>query len=141
MQLAVVQSPDNPAAKRLSCGCFRSLKALKQITAHDLLKGRGAKRNAEMFITNWAIRKASYATYLHLKNPKVPVVGLISVPGSGNTWTRLLVQKLTGVLSGSVYSDRTLFMEAGLVGESEPWHSRRTSFVKNHLRSINPTSG
>lgn len=33
----------------------------------------------------------------------LPLTGLISFPGSGNTWTRYLIERLTGIATGSVY--------------------------------------
>ena len=45
-----------------------------------------------------------------------PVVALVSLPGSGNTWVRGLLQKATGVCTGSIYCDRTLRAE-GFCGE------------------------
>ena len=40
----------------------------------------------------------------YLKEPG-PKVALGSFPGSGNTWMRYLLQQLTGVLTGSIYTD------------------------------------
>jgi len=34
-----------------------------------------------------------------------PVVGLVSYPGSGNTWTRYLLEGATGIFTGSLYND------------------------------------
>ncbi|XP_064407357.1 WSCD family member CG9164-like [Halichondria panicea] len=45
-----------------------------------------------------------------------PAVALASFPGSGNTWTRGLLEKATGVCTGSVYMDRKL-RESGFNGE------------------------
>ncbi|XP_060567514.1 WSCD family member GA21586-like [Ruditapes philippinarum] len=38
-----------------------------------------------------------------------PLVALASFPGSGNTWTRTLLETATGILTGSLYSDRGAF--------------------------------
>ena len=46
-----------------------------------------------------------------------PPVGLISFPGSGNTWVRGLLEQVTGVCTGSVYCDMGL-LEKGFAGES-----------------------
>ena len=35
-------------------------------------------------------------------------VALASYPGSGNTWARLLLEELTGVYTGSMYTDGML---------------------------------
>ena len=34
---------------------------------------------------------------------------LLSFPGSGNTWLRLLIEYSTATYSGSIYGDKTLF--------------------------------
>lgn len=39
---------------------------------------------------------------------KSPVVALVSSPGSGNTWLRLLLEQVTGVYTGSIYCDHSL---------------------------------
>lgn len=44
-------------------------------------------------------------------------VGLISFPGSGNTWVRGLLEQVTGVCTGSIYCDIGL-LEKGFVGEN-----------------------
>ena len=44
-------------------------------------------------------------------------VALTSFPGSGNTWVRGLLEKATGVCTGTVYCDSRL-KAAGFVGES-----------------------
>ena len=43
-------------------------------------------------------------------------VALVSVPGSGNTWVRGLLEKATGVCTGSIYCDSPL-RSKGFVGE------------------------
>lgn len=37
---------------------------------------------------------------------KRPIIVLTSVPGSGNFWTRYLIEQMTGVYTGSIYSER-----------------------------------
>jgi hypothetical protein len=44
-------------------------------------------------------------------------VALVSVPGSGNTWVRGLLEKATGICTGSIYCDIPLRIK-GFVGES-----------------------
>ena len=56
-------------------------------------------------------------------------VGLISNPGSGNTWVRHLLQQSTGILTGSVYSDGEL-RRNGFSGESV--RDERVLAVKCH---------
>ena len=48
-------------------------------------------------------------------NGRVPVA-LVSVPGSGNTWVRGMLEKVTGVCTGSIYCDVPLRLK-GFSGE------------------------
>jgi hypothetical protein len=43
-------------------------------------------------------------------------VGLVSMPGSGNTWLRYLLQQSTGIMTGSLYNEENL-MYNGFPGE------------------------
>ena len=45
-----------------------------------------------------------------------PVVALGSVPGSGNSWVRQLLESATGVYTGAVYCDKS-YIEEGMIGE------------------------
>ena len=38
----------------------------------------------------------------------LPRTALASFPGSGNTWTRYLIEGATGVFTGSIYLDKVL---------------------------------
>ncbi|XP_075251543.1 sialate:O-sulfotransferase 1-like isoform X2 [Convolutriloba macropyga] len=88
------------------------------------------------YITPWAFSKCSHATFLDPKQTSIPQVGLISVPGSGNTWTRSVVQSAIGILSGSKYHGEGAFSQK-LHGEMEPWTSNRTTLIKNHEEGDN----
>ena len=46
----------------------------------------------------------------------MPSVALVSLPGSGNTWLRGLLEKATGICSGSVFCDKVL-RAGGMCGE------------------------
>ncbi|XP_042216873.1 uncharacterized protein LOC121862623 [Homarus americanus] len=65
----------------------------------------------------------------------LPRVNLVSFPRSGNTWTRYLLEAATGVFSGSVYSDRTLYNN-GFLGETDSVGSKRTIIQKTHATSV-----
>ncbi|XP_076813107.1 sialate:O-sulfotransferase 1-like [Clavelina lepadiformis] len=56
---------------------------------------------------------------------------LRSVPGSGNTWLRHLIESATGVFTGSVYHDQVL-ASGGFLGELDNTSSGRTSVIKAH---------
>lgn len=60
---------------------------------------------------------------------------LYSFPGSGNTWTRLLIDYSTGVYSGSMYHDRALFDI--LPGERHCNHKVSTIKAHPHLQTFN----
>ena len=57
------------------------------------------------------------------------LIGLASFPGSGNTWTRTLLEESTGIYTGSIYSDTSL-VNAGFEGECIM--SRNVIAVKTH---------
>lgn len=60
---------------------------------------------------------------------------LLSYPGSGNTWVRLLVESVTGILTGSVYTkDESLEQ----VFEGENRCGLRLSAIKGHPFSFDP---
>ena len=45
-----------------------------------------------------------------------PVVALASVPGSGNSWVRQLLESATGIYTGAVYCDPA-YVKAGMIAE------------------------
>ena len=45
-----------------------------------------------------------------------PVIALSSVPGSGNSWVRQLLESATGIYTGAVYCDPA-YVKAGMIGE------------------------
>ncbi|XP_067666102.1 WSCD family member AGAP003962-like [Haliotis asinina] len=54
---------------------------------------------------------------VRLSSRVLPNIALVSYPGSGNTWTRHLIQQMTGIATGSVYIDEGLRLN-GFPGES-----------------------
>ena len=60
-------------------------------------------------------------------------VALVSYPGSGNTWTRGLLQRATGICTGSVYCDSWLRAH-GFPGESI--RSGSVLVTKTHYPSV-----
>ena len=56
-------------------------------------------------------------------------VALVSVPGSGNTWIRGLLEKTTGICTGSIYCDVPLRV-SGFIGEFV--HDGSVLVVKTH---------
>ncbi|KAJ8044701.1 WSC domain-containing protein 2 [Holothuria leucospilota] len=72
----------------------------------------------------------------------MPLVALVSAPGSGNTWLRYLIEKMTGIYTGSIYNDKSL-RKGGFLGETEPPRSGRVVVVKMHniQRWVNELDG
>ena len=69
------------------------------------------------------------ATCKFMKGPSRDPVGLVSVPGSGNTWVRGLLEKATGICTGSIYCDHPL-RNGGMIGEYVK--TGRVLVVKTH---------
>ena len=69
------------------------------------------------------------ATCKFMKGVSWDPVGLVSVPGSGNTWVRGLLEKATGICTGSIYCDHPL-RNGGMIGEYVK--TGRVLVVKTH---------
>lgn len=50
----------------------------------------------------------------YLEPGTVPLTALVSMPGSGNTWLRYLLETSSGVFTGSVYLDQDAASGGGL---------------------------
>lgn len=74
---------------------------------------------------------------LNETNPRTgsrfPNVLLYSYEGSGNTWTRSLLEEATGIWSGAVYSDTSL-REMGFKGEGK--QDASVIVVKSHILMV-----
>nr|XP_039251256.1 uncharacterized protein LOC120328782 isoform X1 [Styela clava] len=68
-----------------------------------------------------------------------PRTGVVSFPGSGNTWTRHLIQQASGLWTGSVYSDRSLFA-GGFLAELDECDDNSTVAVKAHFPRLDASS-
>ncbi|XP_054748431.2 sialate:O-sulfotransferase 1-like, partial [Lytechinus pictus] len=76
----------------------------------------------------------------HFANPRTyPLIALTGVPGSGNTWTRYLLERASGFYTGSVYLDKKLF-GGGFKGEYARYTSGKTIIVKTHDMGSSPTT-
>ena len=58
----------------------------------------------------------------------------MSYPGSGNTWTRILLEDITGIYTGSIYKDGSL-TRGGFKGEGTNPMKGQTMIVKSHFPS------
>ena len=70
---------------------------------------------------------------LKILDPPGPITGLLSFPGSGNTWLRHLIQRATGFLTGSVYFAPFLYHN-GFPGENVD--NGTAIAIKSHLNSF-----
>eukprot|EP01041_Mallomonas_annulata_P010398 gene10398-21683_t len=64
-------------------------------------------KNIPIELYNKCLVKYNQRDYLSDSVKRVPPM-LYTFPGSGNTWCRLLVERATGILTGSVYNDADL---------------------------------
>ncbi|XP_075241762.1 sialate:O-sulfotransferase 1-like [Convolutriloba macropyga] len=111
-----------------SCVCLKSLWR----NLNKLLDAENPdKCPNKVFATPWGLSQCTYTSFQQPNQTKIPQVGLVTVPGSGNTWTRSILQSMTGVLSGTVYPGEIIFQHK-LFGGREPWETGRANFIKNH---------
>ena len=87
------------------------------ISNHRFVQGKGVITKHYQSCKKMAFKKQS------------GVVGLVSFPGSGNSWVRQLLETSTGVYTGSVYCDQS-YIDAGMLGEGI--RSRYVIAVKTH---------
>jgi hypothetical protein len=73
----------------------------------------GSYNRKPIYPKQLALKCKEALTFLDTSDPKT---GLTSVPGSGNTWVRHLLQLATGIYTGSVYNDNSL-KDNGFPGE------------------------
>lgn len=57
-------------------------------------------------------------------------VALVSYPGSGNSWARVLLEETTGIYTGSVYCDKH-YLFSGMIGEGVS--TENVIAIKSHL--------
>ena len=75
-----------------------------------------------------------YRTRFLLQN-SLPARALVSYPGSGNTWTRYLVEAATGIFTGSVFNNQGIF-DAGHLGERREYSDGSTILQKTHHSAV-----
>ena len=61
-------------------------------------------------------------------------------PGSGNSWTRYLLEAATGVFTGSFYRNKGI-IKAGLYGEARDYRDGSTLLQKTHEKHIREFGG
>ena len=80
----------------------------RQMTATDVSLSNKAALAAEVQRCNSSYAFLQRSFFPDKALYRDPVL-LLSHQGSGNTWTRLLLEYSTGIYTGSVYSDTTLY--------------------------------
>ena len=58
------------------------------------------------------------------KDKQFPLIALASFPGSGNTWVRYLIERATGIYTGSYYDDGDLFRKGKKINKKNWLYSR-----------------
>ena len=88
----------------------------------DFLTGKDHPHFKYCIRKTWNKRVKDYtepqqSTCVFVNGSRRHPMGLASYPGSGNTWVRGLLQKVTGLCTGAIYCDITL-RQRGFPGES-----------------------
>lgn len=86
----------------------------------------------ETMDTSSLVKLCSKREYMH---PPLPVTMLASFPGSGNTWIRYVLERVTGIYTGSVYN-ASLLKNNGFPGEDRS--DGTVSVVKTHHPGCRP---
>ena len=72
-----------------TCTCYKSLSASLKLVRNEIQ----AENCSDLaFVTDFATSFCKFSSFINPFKEIVPRVGLISVPGSGNTWTRYMKQ-------------------------------------------------
>nr|XP_009860420.3 WSC domain-containing protein 1-like [Ciona intestinalis] len=88
----------------------------------------GEKHLSSVYHTIHGDNRCQPTRFLNISETRFKV-GLLSMPGAGNTWVRYMLDKTTGVYTGSHYRDKALF-KSGLLGELQP---KGVAIVKDHI--------
>ncbi len=106
-------------------GCFCASSPRTSLWKHN------PKGHLHVYFTDYSLRQCRYVSFMDPQNPKYPPIGVVSIPGSGNTWTRDLLERMCGVVATSIYADGAA-MKQNIFGSLESFKSRRATFVKAH---------
>lgn len=97
-----------------------------------LIHGAPTEDNSNCWQYHQNIRLKTAQELQQQDNLNSPVI-LASIPGSGNTWVRLLLERATGILTGSIYIDPTLKH----ILRGEGIFNASTIVVKSHPGKMN----
>lgn len=95
-------------------------------TSHDMVRGIAPPPSSPC-LSVWQGVK-----FLPLKSPVIPPL-LLSFPGSGNTWVRLLIEYLTGKYTGAIYH---LDLELAKIFPGEKRCNKELVAIKGHPHSF-----
>ena len=84
------------------------------------------------------VEQCENLTLLQYQNPLGPLTALASLPGSGNTWVRHLLQMATGRLTGSVNGEDDGKIHEGFPGSNV--HNGSVIVIKDHFMRTLPTT-
>jgi hypothetical protein len=54
-------------------------------------------------------------TVRFIRNGSQPKMALMSYPGSGNTWIRGIIERLSGYFTGSIYADKDIYVKGSII--------------------------
>ena len=74
-------------------------------------------------------RSAQKCNKMSFQDSGTPIA-LVSFPGSGNSWVRVLLEETTGIYTGSVYCDKH-YLFSGMIGEGVS--TENVIAIKSHL--------
>ncbi|CAH1797678.1 unnamed protein product [Owenia fusiformis] len=77
-------------------------------TNHTIAQNEAKMQYNRQFINSNQSDRPKDCLPLHFSPVALPHIALVSVPGSGNTWVRHLIQQATGLYSGSMYRDQKM---------------------------------
>ena len=87
--------------------CQRVAAVASLILCSTCIQGQSNKTEVQRCNSSYAFLERQFLP-ASVHKAREPVL-LLSYQGSGNTWTRLLLEYSTGIYTGSVYSDTTLY--------------------------------
>ncbi|XP_021372453.1 WSCD family member CG9164-like [Mizuhopecten yessoensis] len=102
-----------------------------QITKIRNRKGGVVKENIVNGQVNRSVNIQCKGESVTGSSTRLPRAALASSPGSGNTWTRHLLQQATGIATGSIYGDGQL-QQRGFPGETKCVKVDECLIVKTH---------
>ncbi|XP_046326381.1 WSCD family member AGAP003962-like [Haliotis rufescens] len=97
-------------------GLLLTVVAVEHIFTMTILHGKSTPFS-RMLLSTSGNGSDLHCPSVRLSAQVLPQIALASYPGSGNTWVRHLLQQMTGIATGSVYTDEDLRLH-GFPGES-----------------------